>query len=268
MPPQPGPRREDQYGYRGGADPTYGYRGARGRGDPYGRPPYTEQDYERRYGGDPNMPRHAYDERMSRGRGPEQGPPPGYGGDPFRSRPGGERPPHMREEGYRGMPQDMARAGENGTPLAKRTTRVIGTATISILVGADSVDGTECITYGSDTYNIQVVPNDDTLVLDAEGTNHACNICGVPNAEASSTMILHPDYSLEMPCDQWQDYGVQGRLTPDACNFLLIDPGLAAVCGCRHGHDSSASNAHGNHLCCGVHWKGTVTMLSMYEKRK
>ncbi|KAL3936269.1 MAG: hypothetical protein SGBAC_008377 [Bacillariaceae sp.] len=134
IPPQQGPRREDQYGYRGGADPPYAYRGgARGRGDPYGRP-YTEQDYDRRYGGDPNMQRHAYDERMNRSRGPEQGPLPGYGGDPFRRGGGarGDRPPHMRdarEEGYRGMPQDMARGGENGAPMGKRTTRVIGTAT-------------------------------------------------------------------------------------------------------------------------------------------
>mmetsp|Transcript_6435 Transcript_6435/g.15211 ORF Transcript_6435/g.15211 Transcript_6435/m.15211 type:complete len:1151 (+) Transcript_6435:149-3601(+) len=133
VPPQPGQRREDQYGYRGGADPSYAYRGARGRGDPYGRP-YTEQDYDRRYGGDPNMQRHAYEERMSRSRGPEQGPPPGYGGDPFRraAAGGGDRPPHMRDtrdESYRGMPQEMARGGENGAPMGKRTTRVIGTAT-------------------------------------------------------------------------------------------------------------------------------------------
>ncbi|CAJ1968205.1 unnamed protein product [Cylindrotheca closterium] len=134
MPLQPMPtRREDQYGYRGGADPSYVYRGARGRGDPYGRPPYTEQDYDRRYGGDPNMSRHVYDERMGRGRGLEQGPPPGYGADPFRrGAGGGDRPPYMRDmrdEGYRGMLQDVARGGESVSTPGKRTTRVIGTAT-------------------------------------------------------------------------------------------------------------------------------------------
>ena len=117
---------------------------------------------------------------------------------------------------------------------------MVGEYTLHVVVGVSSEDAKTCTTFGSDGHTFQVVPTNETLLLDEPGTNHACNICGFPNAEASSSLVLHPSYSLELPCEEWQLYGVEGRLTPDACNFILKDPGLAANCGCRHGNDSSS----------------------------
>ena len=115
------------------------------------------------------------------------------------------------------------------------TLRVIGENTLRVVVGVTTTSGA-CNTYASNRHIFQVVPTADTLTLDDAGTNHACNICGVPNAQASSSsLVLHPDYAQERPCREWQEFGVQGRLTPAACQFILQDPGLAAICGCRHG---------------------------------
>lgn len=124
-PPASGQRRDEPYGYRGGADPNYVYRGGaaavRGRGDPYHQ--YNNgDDYDRRYPDHPQ--RHPYDDRMGR-RGAER--PLHYAGDHFRGRDRHSR--DTRDDGYYkgGMPPEGVRAG--GAPMVKRTTRVIGTAT-------------------------------------------------------------------------------------------------------------------------------------------
>lgn len=131
------------------------------------------------------------------------------------------------------------------------TLRVIGDTSIQVTVGVTTTtsstsapadeDDQQCTTYSSGPYAFRVVPTNETLTLDDKGTNHACNICGVPDAEASSTLVLHPDYALERPCDEWQQDGVDGRLTPEACKFLFRFPAVAAVCACRHGTSSAAS---------------------------
>lgn len=120
------------------------------------------------------------------------------------------------------------------------TLRVVGEHSLRVAVSVDQ-DNNACSTYVSDTHAFQVLPTAETLMLDDPRTQHACNICGFPNAQASSSLVLHPDYSLELPCQEWQTYGIEGRLTPAACQFILRDPGLAAICGCRHGTADTSS---------------------------
>lgn len=144
----------------------------------------------------------------------------------------------------------------NALQAINGTLRVIGENSIRVTVGISSavdednnINDERCITYSSGPYSFQVVPTNETLTLDPENTHHACNICGYPNAEASSTLVLHPDYSIEQPCEEWQTDGVNGRLTPEACQFLFRFPAVAAVCSCRHTNgkedndDSSATRA-------------------------
>jgi hypothetical protein len=124
------------------------------------------------------------------------------------------------------------------------TLDTISVYVIELVVGVTEQfsDRMQCRTYWS-TYTFGVVGNNETLILDDADTHPACDICGSSSSDAATTLVLHPDYAMDRLCSDWQKDGLDGRLTPDACEFLVEHPLLAENCGCRFNNTSPTPSA-------------------------